>query len=85
MSSEGAELGFKSAMPGDLQFIGLSSLNGNMLSKTPNVKLHIERGIISVFEAALDLALWRQWPGLSSLPWQSALLQDLEETRPLPG
>lgn len=53
LSSEGAELGFKSAMPGDLQFIGLSSLNVNMLYKTPKYQIaYWERNYFSVWSSS---------------------------------
>lgn len=92
LSSEGSELGFKSAMLGDLQFIGLSSLNVSILYKTPQtskrLSLDFERGIISVCETVVGSytleAVVRCNNAVSSLSWQSALLQDLGGTRPLP-
>lgn len=88
MSSEGAELGFKSVMLVDLHFIGPSSLNVNMLYKTPQtskrLSLDWERGIISVCETVVGSctpeAVVRCNNTVSSLSWQSALMQGLRET-----
>lgn len=80
-------------MLGDLQFIVVCSLNVDILYKTSQtskiLSLDFERGIISVCEKVIGSyileAVVRCNNAVSSLSWQSVLLQDLGETRPLHG